>query len=344
MKKLIDGEIYTKVYKNNSNIQNAVVQQLYNNIGVIAPEHIETTLLELKNKSRNSYYAFLNEAIGLYEGRGLLRLFNLSFSTSIAQSKIPSAMVYFPGVGRNRVKENEYGENSGKDRVLYVNMLRIGHWSADEKEYLGVPPLTDLYTCLESGVIGYKLSVEGAGEKLFNDKTVLEYLTKIYTFLFSLAMQRAKTTYGGSEFQNDSANFIIAKFFLLNVLGKTSSDTVNDYAYLAVQNKSNIESLKSFEEISQIDYTTLSSFLKTFGEAFYNGEGILLSDFETKWVTLFGDSTGLAVEYVPYLLHFLFAVLHGATLGGSLRLRNQQDNLKKLGLPKLYNAVVSVLK
>jgi len=336
MRKLIEGEIYNKIYSNDNGMKNAMAQQLFNNISIIAPEHLQVPLMDLKVRSRNSYYAFLPDALTLFETRGLIRLFN------IGTNVIPTVIPYFPGTARNRVKDSTAG--TGTDRVIFVNMYRIGHWSSDEKEYLGVAPLTDLYSCLESGVIGYKINIENNSEKLFSNKQVLEYLSKIYTFMFSLTMQKTKTTYGGSDFQNDCASFLISKFFLLYVLKKPNNDSINDYAYLAVQNKSSLTSLLSYEDISQIDYSSLSAFLNTFGQAFYNGEGVSLVDFETRWVMMFGDSTGLAIEFAPFLLHYLFAVLHGATLMGSLRLMRYQDNLKKLGLAKLYNAVVSVLK
>jgi len=342
MRKLTAGEIYNKVYSGDLELQNAITQQLSQNIGVIAPEQIETALLDLKTRSKNSYYAFLSDAIALYETRGLLRLFNLS-NAGAGRSKVPTSMPYFPAYARNRVKENEIG-STGKDMVLFVNMYRIGNWSADGTMYNGLNALTDLYSCLESGVIGYKINIQNMGNNVFESKDVLEYLIKIYTFLFSAAMQNTKTTYGGSDFQNDSASFLIARFFLLYVLQKNDSDMIDDYAYLAVQNRSSIESLKSFEEISMIDYSSLSSFLTTFGQAFYNGEPVLLANFENKWISLYGDSTGLSIEFAPYLIHFLFAAMHGATLGGSLRLTKRVDSLKKIGLIKLYNAVVNALK
>ena len=161
--------------------------------------------------------------------------------------------------------------------------------------------------------------------------------------MFGLAIQKAKTHFG-SDFHTDAAYFLIARFFLLYVLKKVDCDTVDDLAYLAIKNRSSLEALKSFEENSQISFDSLSSFLKTFGEAFYNGESISLADFEIRWVQLFGDSTGLAIEYAPYLLHFLFAVSHGANCGGTLRLSRQKDILNKMGLPRLYAAVVNVLK
>ena len=343
MRKLSDCEMFKEIYGRGTEMLNAVNQQLFNNIGVIAPEHIETALMDLRTRSKKSaYYAFLSDALALYEQRGLIRLFNLS-SANGGRSKIPTTIPYIPGMARNRYTEDTIS-GTGKDRVLYVNMYRIGNWSADEKTYSNLSVLTDLYTELETGVIGYKIVIQNMSDKLFSDKNVLEYLTKIYVHLFSLVMQKTKTTYGGSDFQNDAASFLIARFFLLYVLQKADNDTVDDYAYLAVKNRSSLESLKSFEDINQINYDSLSKFLKTFGEAFYNGEQVYLVDFENRWVQCFGDSTGLAIEYVPYLIHFLFAVMHGANLGGSLRLARQYDTLNKLGLPRLYNAVVNVLK
>lgn len=223
-------------------------------------------------------------------------------------------------------------------------MYRIGHWGPDDATYDGLNQvaLTDLYTCLESGVIGYKLVVQNMADKVFENKNVLEHLIKIYTTMFAQAVQKAKTSFGSEDFQNDAAYFLIARFLLLNILEKSDSEFVDDLAYLAVQHRSSLESLKSFEEISMISYDTLSEFLKTFGAAFYNGEPISLIDFENKWVSLYGDGTGLAIEFIPYLLHFLFAALHGAMLGGSNRIY-RQDNIKKL-IPRLYMAIVNILK
>jgi len=342
MKKLTAGEVYKNTYKGNTEIQNAINQQLSQDIGVITPEHIESALITLRNKSKASYFPLLSEALTLFETRGIIKLFNLSASNA-GRSRIPTTMPYFIGMARNKFKEMDNVGNK-KDIAVFVNMYRIGNWSADESLYNGVSPLTDLYTCLESGVIGYKLLVQQMSDKVFNDKNVLEYLIKVYTYMFSLAMQKTKTTYSGSEFQADAAHFLIARFLLLNVLEKNDSDIVDDYAYLAVQNKSSIASLKSFEEISMIDYTSLSGFLKSFGQAFYNNEPVDLASFENKWLSLYGDATGLAIEFVPYLLHFLFATFHNATLGGTSRMVRRADELKKVGLTRLYAAVMNALR
>lgn len=342
MKKLKTGEIYRQTYKGNTEIQNAVDYQLAQDIGVITPEHLEAALVLLRNKSKTSYFPLLSDAFTLFETRGIIKLFNLS-NSSTNRSRVPTTIPFFAGLARNKFKEMDNIGNK-KDPAIFVNMFRIGHWSADETSYAGVAPLTDLYSCLESGVMAYKMLIQNAAEKVFDDKHVLEYLVRIYAYLFSKAMQKTKTTYNGSEFQADAAYFVISRFFLLNILEKTDSDLVDDYAYMAIQNKSSLSSLKSFEEINMINYSSLTAFLKSFGEAFYNNEPVDLASFERSWLVLYGEATGLAIEYVPYLLHFLFATLHSATLGGICRMTKQSEELKKIGLPRLYLAVVNALK
>lgn len=345
MRKLNDCEMYQKAYATNVDMRNAISQQLSQNIGVIDPSKIDVPLLSLKNRSKSADCPLLSEAISLYESRGLIRLFNLS-SVNAGKSKIPTVFPYFPAKARNRIKETDTinNNNGGMDNVIFVNMYRIGNWSADESTYDNLSPMTDLYTCLESGVIGYKLTIDHMADKVFDDRVVIEYLSKIYTFMMSQAIIRAKTMFGGTDFLNDTGNFLIAKFFIRYVLEKPESDATDDYAYLSVLHGTSIDAIKSFEDINMINYESLSGFLDTFGKAFYSGEGIDLASFEIKWLALWGDSLGLAVEYAPYLLHFLFACQHGAILGGMTRINRQRNTLNKLGLPKLYNAVILDIK
>lgn len=343
MRQLGETELY-KLHLSQGEANNirAQVMKLSQNNGVIAPEHIDEQLLSLKNSSKRSYYALLSEALALYEQRGLIRLFNLG-SSSGGRSQIPTYMPFLAANARNKVKENSVA--GATDRVIFVNMFKVGNWSADETHYSNLSAATDLYACLESGLIAYKLTVQHMSDKVFSDKTVIEYLTKIYTNMFAQTLIKTKLTFGAQDFQNDAANFIIAKFFLLYVLKKNMSDVVDDYAYLTVTKRSSIEALKSFEEASMIDYTSLTGFLQTFGEAFFNDK-VNLIEFENNWLKMYGEGMVLALEYAPYLIHFLFAALHGASLGGlnSRLVTNKKPELIKLGLAKLYNAFVSVIR
>lgn len=339
MRQLGNTELYKlHLSQGESNAIIAQVQKLSNNIAIISPQDIEEQLLSLKTASKRSFYALLSEALALYEQRGLIRLFNLG-STGSGRSQIPSYMPILMHGVKSKI-------NPGiVDKVAFVNMYKIGNWAADESRYINLSAATDLYACLESGLITYKLSGQGMHKRAFDDKNVLEYLTKIYTNLFAQTLIKTKMTFGSQDFQSDAANFIIAKFFLLYVLMKQPTEFVDDLAYLTATKRSSLEALKSFEEASMIDYSSLTGFLATFGDAFFNDK-VNLIEFENNWLKMYGEGMVFAIEYVPYLLHFLFASLHGATLGGLNRLSvgNRRNELLKLGLPKLYNALVSVIR
>lgn len=344
MRQLKDIELYKRYLSASelNNIRAAVSMKLNQNVGNIAPEQIQAELVQLKTRSKNSYFALLSDALALYEQRGLIRLFNLG-TTNSGRSPIPSYMPFISAPARNRVKEDSMSSGSViEDRAVFVNMFRIGNWAQDESTYNNLSAGTDLYACLETGVIAYKMTVQKMADKVFENKQVLEYLTKIYTNLFAQTMVKTKTKFG-SEFQTDAAYFMIARFFLLYVLGKNDTSMTDDFAYTAITHRSSLEALKSFETNSMINYDSLTGFLKSFGETFFN-EGIALAEFENNWVRMYGEGMVFAIEYVPYLLHYLFASLHGATLGGSTRLFSRAEDLKKLGLPRLYNAVISVIK
>lgn len=114
MRKLSECEMFKEIYGRGTDMINAINQQLFNNIGVIAPEHIETALMDLRTRSKKSaYFGFLSDALALYEQRGLIRLFNLS-SANGGRSKIPTTIPYLPGVGRNRYTEGDLN-GTGKD-------------------------------------------------------------------------------------------------------------------------------------------------------------------------------------------------------------------------------------
>jgi len=315
--------------------------KLNQGVGIISPEHLLTEITELKIKQKNVHYPVLGEALSLFEQfNGRIRLFNLG-ATSSGRSPIPPFMPFLFGTVRNKQLEGE-SESRPVSPAALMNMNRIGRWSADETQYLGVNARTDLYSVLESALIAYRIVVDNKADAVFSDRVVLEYLTNIYTTLFSGAVIKSAINYG-SEFNTDAARFIIAQFFLRYVLKKQPSSTIDEFAYKSIKNRTSLSALKNFEEASNIDYEGLSMFLETLGNAFFN-EKIDISKFEVSWMSMYGEGLVLAVEYVPYLLHFLFASLHGATLGGSTKLYLRMPELMKDGIQRLYNAVIAAVR
>ena len=183
--------------------------------------------------------------------------------------------------------------------------------------------------------------IDEKADEVLNDSSVLEYLTRIYTTLFLQTIINVRSSI--SDSQADAARFIIAKFFLKYCVQIGSEERVTDFALKTIKSRTSIPFLRSYEENAMIDYNSLSGFLKTFGLSFFQIE-IGLNEFITKWISMNGEGLLLAVEYIPYLLHFLFAVKHNALLGGSSKLYRKQNILEQEGLSKLYTAVISKIR
>jgi len=343
MRKLADTELYNLYLsgKGQTDLNNAKNVQLYKNVGVITPEQISVELEQLKSRTKNSYFPLLSKGLALFNDfNGRIKLFNLG---SNSRSPVPNFIPVLAGVSVNKMVDKS--SNSRKETpTIFVNLYRVGSFSADESTYTGLNAATDLYSAIEGGVLINAIAIDGLGNNIFSDNTVLENLTRIYTNLFSHAIISAKTTYGGSDFQNDAALYLIARFFLTYVLDKPDSSLMHEIAYKSIKHNTGLKALEMYEDTEQIKYTSLSNFLKTFGEAFFNGEAINLLEFETKWTKDNGEGTMLAIEYVPFLLYFLFAGYHRATLGGSVRLYSRMPELEKFGMTKLYNQVTSIIR
>lgn len=321
-----------------SGIMNAVKTKLSKSIGCITPQHIEIPLMDLKKyaKTKSAASPCLLGAIDLYENYGgRIQLFDLT-TTSNGKSDIPPFFPFIPGFGIR------YGYTGQPAPSIFVNLCRIGNWSLDEKTYEGVFPITDLHALLESGYVAYKFIIEKKADDILSNLAIQENLTRIYTKLFYDALIKVPGNLPLLDFQQEAGKFIIAKFFLCYVLGKDENDmSVNNIARIASNSNSSVNSLASYEDNLGISYDKLSSFLSSFGIVFFNGHATNLSDFERAWITMYGEGMALSIEYVPYLLHFLFATIHASRLGGSSRLDKRYPDLQKAGLIKLYNAIMT---
>jgi hypothetical protein len=338
MLELSKTELYTTMKPEfRSSLGEASQQKLWQGIGVITPKHIEVELLDLKtySKKKASSSLLLLDALKMYESTGQIQLFDLSFGDE-GGSTIPPFVPFLPGYAGAAI-------TGGQKQVpaIFVNMYRMGQWSPKGDTYDGLFAITDLNACLESGYIAEKLTIEKKADQILGNATVLEYLTRIYAKMFYDALIRVPGNIPLVDFEQDTCRFVIAKFFLTYILQKNGQDdTVNEYARLASRSLINTKTLVQYEDNLGINYESLSGFLSTIGIAFFNGAPTGLSDFEKAWLSMYGEGLAFAIEYVPYLIHFLFAAIHNSRLGGSSKLDRRFAALQKEGLAKLYNAMI----
>jgi hypothetical protein len=339
MRRLMETELFPIHVKNLQELSAVFNVKLAQDEGVIAPEHIAPELSKLRPKQ--SLFP-LGAALTAYEQfNGKIKLFDLSVQ-SHGRPHVPSFIPFYAGNSRNRANENSETLR-GVSPAIYFNMYRIGRWSADEKQYTGLSAVTDLRAVLESAFVAYRLTIDNKSKKVFENTKILESLSKIYTYMFTNAIIRAGKGVFGDYFNEDLGRFIISKFFLLYVLKKSDSDTIDQIAYKSVKFRTTFASLKTSEELTGISFDSLSKFLETFGQHFFM-DPISLVSFTTSWMAIYGESLLLAIEYVPYLIHFLIATHNGALLGGSNKLYRKWNDLVKEGLPKLVTEILSEIR
>lgn len=321
----IDGEL-----------RGAVKMQLLRNIGVIAPHQIELELNQLKLSAKNKTNSLLSEAINLYESNGgKIRLFDLTLNSNYS----PIAR-QFPFI---MVKAPLSGSADAISPVIFVNLYGIGQWNLDNTLYSVDSYNTDLRACLEGGLIAYKMHMGKAEKILSNPKTIVP-LTRIYSNLFSNVILKVMgTRYGTDTFQEELAKFNIAKFFLTYCIGNNDERSIEEIAYKAVKAKTTILTIKQYNENLNLDFTSLSGFLKTFGMEFFRDE-INISEFSRAWMQLYGAGTLFAIEYIPYLIFFLCASMVGTSLTGSSKLALKRRELEQDGLSVLYMTLMSDIR
>lgn len=334
----------TEVYKNYAGDRKTGIIKVIGELGAgrgdIAPRHIEPEMAQLKIKTKTGNNPFLKEAISLYEiFNGRVRLFDLGVGSS-GMPALSGWMPFLIGQIRDRIRKDDDIVGSGQSRAVLMNMYTLGGWSIDEKSYDNLNYL-DLRHQLIMGNILHKMILGGQITKLLSNASFLENMTRLYVYLFEETVKRAATTLGDAN--KKYIKFMIAKFFLTYVL-EVSGSLVDDIAFKVAQrfNDSSLEGLKMFEDSVDVDYTTLSGFLKSIGEIFFQ-QPIDLHRFQLSWTSLYGEGMFLAIEYFPYLLHFLISRVHGAPLGRATKLYTRDNELRKEGLIKMYQALVSTL-
>lgn len=323
------NEIETKIAANVQKELAAKLSEMAQDRYVISSKHIEDYVLQLEVANKRVHDQLLGGGLSLFKANGgRLRLF--------CTPTIPS---YFPYItGQVKDSQGRYM------RVVYMNMYGLGEWSLEGDRFLDVSVASDLQSVFVNGMIAVSILQQGA-ERIFGNTAVMNYLTKIYSFLFYKILSNVAQNDPGQDFEKDLIRFCIGKFFLMYVLKHEESDTVNSIAYNCVKNRSSLSSILSYLENVDIDYSTFSGFLSSVAQEFYH-TNVNLNEFANKWLLMYGDATGLAIEYAPYLLYFLIAAKKNARLGGLCAFGSARmtKDLNNEGLDKLYIAVSSLVR
>lgn len=110
------------------------------------------------------------------------------------------------------------------------------------------------------------------------------------------------------DMESDFTGFLFAKFFLLGIAGKAEGDLIDSLAYKAAFNKTSFQLIKEREneiggeDLIYTDIFTLFTQLNTSEK-----HRIKIRTFIENFVRMYGESTILAIDYLPSFYHAIFS-------------------------------------
>lgn len=220
----------------------------------------------------------------------------------------------------------------GKARAV----LNIKHYSTKDKAgNINVDTRT-LFALMQSATI--LLDFYNEWNKYSNSVTICRLSTQIYVKLFNKILDKL---YGVNLdiIKSDKINYIIAKFFLINIMGKTDNDTTRNIAYSVCKTAT-----KAI--IEGVDSSFPTEYFKDFN---YFIEGLSKIDglqklntrvFWEQWMLLYGESTIYSTEFYPSLTESIFS----AMLSARINKEHVFESLIPSEILNLYNEIARLMK
>jgi hypothetical protein len=225
--------------------------------------------------------------------------------------------------------------NNGGKPVSLVNLTnygvkdREGNFNIDTRQ---------LYACLQTGTI--LLGCYEHWNAITMNQNVCKLGSVLYSKIFSKVLDKMFAI-NLDPIKADKIRFITAKFFLLNILGKTNGETVNNLAYAACQNGTTRNTIVNFElSLPSNAYNRLDDFLNAISQVVEGCHTLTVRTFMDSFIRMYGSSTIFALEFFPYFCHMLFSVAVGAHLNAEYLI----ENLVSKELDKFYNEVSNIIR
>ncbi|AMS01365.1 virion protein [Bacillus phage AR9] len=193
-----------------------------------------------------------------------------------------------------------------------VALVDIGYYSTVNKTtgMYDIYPKT-LFNLMQNGTI--LLELVNNWNRFTNNMTILKNGAIVYSKLVGKVMDKLFAI-NIDDYKLDLINFFLAKFFLINLCGKTNNDTVDNIAYHACFNKSSLKLIK--EEEMRFDNNAYEDIFKLFDNLrdIKGMKDLNVRSFVENWARMYGETTLLGLDYLPSFLSTIF----GAVVNGNI--------------------------
>jgi len=288
MKRLIDLHLF-KYLNSNGNLTNELLK-LNSPVNRMRLEDLDE---QLNIINRRFNYSLKNKVMSEVLSGNIIPLFN---------EETINLPTYVPGVLYN---------DNGKVVVL-VNLTNFGKYDKEKNFIINERVLFALF---QTATIMRELFLKE--NKVLMNTTIVKTSAIAYAKIVGRVLDK-KYAINLNRMRSDQVYYVLAKFFLIHILGRTEGENVNNMAYAACYNGTSKTTILSTDEIFDEDaYSSFDLFITNLAKL--DGIGKLTQrELLNEFISMYDTPNILAIEFLPYFYSMLFTSMIGAPVSSSI--------------------------
>lgn len=307
MKRLSDSAIFTKLINNPELLSKMKLIIAKNGIQLLTPKDLESPYADINRRIKYSTKGPIMEKIS----KGII----IPFKDT--KTKLPTYLHTVTGKGMNG------------DFNVYVNLERYMNSSGD------IYPKT-LFTLLQDSLLAYELAKKW--DKYVNNIDFVKDCSWIYSRITTKILDKTFAL-DLDQFNSDLLSYIFAKFFIINMCGRTDNDLNDNIAYKCCFNKSSIDLIKQEEEsLSPNRYNSIFDLIDALKEI-KTIKDINVRSFIENFTRMYGEGSLLALDYLPCFIQCVC----GAAIGGGLNKDYMYESVAGKVIQNLYLTISKIV-
>lgn len=195
-----------------------------------------------------------------------------------------------------------------------------------------------LYTLMQSSSL--TLGCMHKWNSITVNQSVLKLGASMYSKLFTKVLDRIFAV-NLEPMKSDKIKYIAAKFFLINMMEKPESQTVNSIAYSCCTGGTTLNTIQMFDStFNKESFKNFSTFIEELALKIDGFSTLTLRGYIDSYMRMYSLNALLALEYFPAFVHTVTCPIIGA------HLNNEQiiESLLGKDMDKFYNEISNLIK
>ena len=277
MKKITDSFVFNQLLKN-ENVKNSI-----RNL-VIARDKIESSAIEeqLIVITKKMRFAAKDTVVDLAANGKIIPLYNPNLS-------LPKYLNAF-------LKLDQTG-----NPVALVDLTNFSRMNSEG--ICDIYPKT-LFAIMQNGAIAYELNSNW--NRYTTNVNIVKNASIIYSKIVGKVLDKLYAI-KIDTFNSDLIHFLLAKFFIVNMCDRLATDNTDRIAYMSCFNESSYDLIVAEASSFSVEaFNNLESFIKELSK--FGMKSLNIRGFIENFARMYGETTLLALDYLPAFLGMIFGV------------------------------------